>query len=113
MDDVFAETFGAGPGPGAPVMLLAALWRSSTELAGYSQQDAHEAFVALRNGLHATARGSTQTSCNCVVHEAFGGTLQSTIVCGKCGNETRTGDPMLDVPLVVRGEETLAGCLRR
>jgi ubiquitin carboxyl-terminal hydrolase 22/27/51 len=113
MDELFAEVYSGAGTAYAPTSLLTTMWKSSTELAGYSQQDAHEALVSLRQGIHSSTRGSTQTACNCVVHDAFGGMLQSSVRCVKCGNVTQTVDPILDIPLEVRGEDNLAGCLRR
>jgi ubiquitin carboxyl-terminal hydrolase 22/27/51 len=100
------------------VSFLHAMWKSSTELAGYSQQDAHEFFIALLNQIHATTRGSTAITCVCIVHSTFAGSLQSDVKCGKCGNVVPTVDPVLDISLELRAEKaseeiTLASCLRR
>jgi ubiquitin carboxyl-terminal hydrolase 22/27/51 len=113
LDELFSEAFSGAGTPFAPTGFLTTMWRASAELAGYSQQDAHEAFVSVRHGLHASARGSTQSSCNCIVHDAFGGMLQSNVRCAKCATVTQTLDPIMDVPLEVRGEDTLAACLRK
>ena len=96
---------------------------SNAELSGYAQQDAHEFFIFALNQIHSTSRGSTNVSCNCIIHSAFAGQLQSDVRCERCGNVTTTVDPMLDVSLELRGkgsselitagENTLAGCLRR
>lgn len=104
--------------PFGPTALLAATWRGSAALAGYAPRDAHETFIGALNALHAGSRGSTNVSCNCVVHTAFAGALQSDVRCGaaRCGSVRTTVDPMLDVSLEIAGGEdgeTLAGCLRR
>jgi ubiquitin carboxyl-terminal hydrolase 22/27/51 len=122
MDEIFSEVFSGTSAPYAPTSFLATMWRSAAELAGYQQQDAHECFISLRHGLHTTARGSTQSACNCVMHEAFGGMLQSSVTCGKCGNTTSTMDPVQDFSLEIQAspdekkekdkkERTLADCL--
>jgi ubiquitin carboxyl-terminal hydrolase 22/27/51 len=108
--------------PYGPTSFLATSWRVSTaELSGYAQQDAHEFFIFALNQIHSTSRGSTNVSCNCIIHSTFAGQLQSDVRCERCGNVTTTVDPMSDVSLelkgktgeVVSGENTLEGCLRR
>jgi ubiquitin carboxyl-terminal hydrolase 22/27/51 len=106
--------------PYGPLTFLATTWRASSELAGYAQQDAHEFFITALNQIHATCRGSTNVSCNCIIHNTFSGQLQSEVKCERCGNVTTTVDPMLDISLELEGEDsesgvenTLASCLRR
>ncbi|OMJ08688.1 Ubiquitin carboxyl-terminal hydrolase nonstop [Smittium culicis] len=38
-------------------------------------------------------------TCSCVVHQTFGGILQSTVVCNDCGNVSVAYDPVLDLSL--------------
>lgn len=107
--------------PYGPVNFLATTWRASAELAGYAQQDAHEFFISALNQIHSTCRGSTNVSCNCIIHSTFAGLLQSEVKCERCGTVTSTVDPMLDISLelegkggkVASGENSLAACLRR
>ncbi|KAF7344818.1 Ubiquitin carboxyl-terminal hydrolase [Mycena venus] len=121
MDRLFAEIFSGESTPYGPITFLVTTWRKSAELAGYQQQDAHEFFISTLNHIHSTSRGSTNVSCNCIVHSTFGGQLQSDVVCERCGNVTSTVDPMLDISLELRGkaseavssENTLTGCLKR
>ncbi|KAF8193930.1 hypothetical protein K438DRAFT_1828278 [Mycena galopus ATCC 62051] len=121
MDKLFAEIFSDEPTAYGPITFLATTWRKSTELAGYQQQDAHEFFISTLNHIHSTSRGSTNVSCNCIIHSTFAGQLQSDVVCERCGNVTSTVDPMLDISLELRGkagetvsaENTLTGCLKR
>jgi len=121
MDKLFAEIYSYDTTPFGPVTFLATTWRASSELSGYAQQDAHEFFISALNQIHITSRGSTNVSCNCVIHSTFAGQLQSDVKCERCGNVTSTVDPMLDISLelkgkggeVVSGENTLAACLRR
>jgi ubiquitin carboxyl-terminal hydrolase 22/27/51 len=90
-------------------------------MAGYAQRDAHECLIGLLQALHSSSRGSTNVSCNCIIHAAFAGAMQSDVRCARCGNVTSTVDPMLDVSLELKPslgtpagtELTLAGCLRR
>jgi ubiquitin carboxyl-terminal hydrolase 22/27/51 len=100
--------------PFGPTGLLAATWRTGGGVSGYAQHDAHECFIALINALHAPPRGSPDAPCACVVHTAFGGTLQSEVRCGRCANPSRTTEASLDVSLGLGdGADTLAGCLAR
>ncbi|KAI5995829.1 hypothetical protein F5J12DRAFT_907170 [Pisolithus orientalis] len=118
MDGLFTEIYSSSTTPFGPTSFLATTWKVSAEMSGYAQQDAHEFFITALNQIHGTCRGSTNISCNCIVHQTFAGQLQSEVTCERCGNVTRTVDPMLDISLELRDpgiekEITLAGCLRR
>ncbi|KAJ7922392.1 hypothetical protein B0H13DRAFT_1983023 [Mycena leptocephala] len=121
MDKLFTEIFSDESTAYGPINFLVTTWRKSAELAGYQQQDAHEFFISTLNHIHSTSRGSTNVSCNCIIHSTFAGQLQSDVVCERCGNVTSTVDPMLDISLELRGkagevmsgENTLTGCLKR
>lgn len=102
-----------------PTSILRTLYTTSPSMmsAQQAQHDSHEMLLALLSALHSSSRGNTATGCNCIVHGTFGGVLQSSVECGKCGNVNVVKDPMLDISLeltAVKGEkETLEGCLRR
>ena len=117
LDKLFSEIYSGETVPYGPISFLATTWRASSELAGYAQQDAHELFITALNQIHATSRGSTNVSCNCIIHTTFLGQLQSEVKCERCGNVTSTVDPMLDISLEVEGDKdtdaTLGSCLRR
>ncbi|KAJ7503328.1 hypothetical protein B0H11DRAFT_1975258 [Mycena galericulata] len=117
MDKLFTEIFSDEPTAYGPINFLVSTWRKSAELQGYAQQDAHEFFISTLNHIHSNCRGSTNVSCNCIIHSTFAGQLQSDVVCERCGNTTTTVDPMLDISLelksVVSGDNTLAACLKR
>ncbi|TFK34607.1 cysteine proteinase [Crucibulum laeve] len=121
MDKLFSEIFSDDMNPYGPISLLATTWKASAELSGYAQQDAHEFFMSALNQIHSTSRGSTNVSCNCIIHSTFAGQLESDVKCERCGNVTTTVDPMLDISLelkgkggeIASGENTLAACLRR
>ncbi|KAF8629978.1 hypothetical protein AX17_005543 [Amanita inopinata Kibby_2008] len=121
MDKLFTEIYSEDSTPYGPHTFLATTWRASTELSGYAQQDAHEFFISTLNQIHSTSRGSTEVSCNCIIHSTFAGQLQSDVKCERCGNITSTVDPMLDISLelkgkggeILPGENSLAACLRR
>ncbi|OJA12768.1 hypothetical protein AZE42_07914 [Rhizopogon vesiculosus] len=120
MDNLFTEIYSPTNTPYGPTSFLATTWKVSAEMSGYAQQDAHEFFIAALNQIHGTCRGSTNISCNCIIHQTFAGQFQSDVTCEKCGNVTSTIDPMLDISLELRtksgeaaGDNTLASCLRR
>ncbi|KAJ6524236.1 hypothetical protein DFH09DRAFT_1264332 [Mycena vulgaris] len=121
MDKLFTEIFSEEPNAYGPITFLLSTWRKSTELSGYAQQDAHEFFISTLNHIHSNSRGSTNVSCNCIIHSTFAGQLQSDVVCERCGNVTSTVDPMLDISLELKGkagegasgENTLTACLKR
>ncbi|KAF8720618.1 hypothetical protein AX14_010860 [Amanita brunnescens Koide BX004] len=121
MDKLFTEIFSDDSTPYGPYTFLATTWRASSELAGYAQQDAHEFFISTLSQIHATSRGSTEVSCNCIIHSTFAGKLQSDVKCERCKTVTSTVDPILDISLELKGkggetasgENSLAACLRR
>ncbi|PWY88442.1 ubiquitin carboxyl-terminal hydrolase [Aspergillus heteromorphus CBS 117.55] len=89
----------------AALNLLLASWRSSPALAGYQQQDAHEYYQFLVDKLHSSAEGHREgheKGCPCFFHKTFYGKLRSSVTCDKCGNVTRTDDPMVDLSLDVQ-----------
>ncbi|KAF9072688.1 hypothetical protein BDP27DRAFT_1319811 [Rhodocollybia butyracea] len=123
MDKLYFEIYSDEPTPYGPVSFLATTWRKSQELAGYAQHDAHEFFITSLNHIHSNCKGSTNISCNCIVHSTFAGQLQSDVKCERCGNVTSTVDPILDVSLelkekVLRDDKgnpvlSLGACLRK
>ncbi|TBU33545.1 cysteine proteinase [Dichomitus squalens] len=119
MDKLYSEIYSENSTPYGPIDLLAKMWRVSSELSGYAQQDAHEFFITALNQIHATSRGSTSLQCICIIHSTFAGLLQSDVKCERCGKVADKTDPMLDISLELKGETgneqtlTLASCLRR
>eukprot|EP00842_Homolaphlyctis_polyrhiza_P002241 jgi/Hompol1/3017/HPOL_003090-RA len=123
MDSLFRNFYdGKSTTPYGPSSFLYAMWRSQKHLAGYQQQDAHEFFISVLNELHnnctASLNGthpsnshtnsnkhsiqSTSGQCKCIIHQVFGGVLQSDVTCLKCGNVTTACDPILDISLDIR-----------
>ncbi|KAK0222878.1 hypothetical protein EDD85DRAFT_860078 [Armillaria nabsnona] len=113
MDKLFTEIYSVETAPYGPSSFLATTWTKSPELAGYAQHDAHEFFISVLNHIHSNSRGSTNVSCNCIIHSTFAGQLQSDVKCERCNNVTSTSDPMLDISLELKDETTLHGCLKR
>ncbi|KAL4791199.1 hypothetical protein BDV19DRAFT_313846 [Aspergillus venezuelensis] len=89
----------------AALNLLLASWRASPTLAGYQQQDAHEYYQFLVDKLHTSAEphgDSHEKGCSCFFHRTFYGKLRSSVTCDKCGNVTKTEDPIVDLSLDVQ-----------
>uniref|UniRef100_A0A0W0F2P4 Ubiquitin carboxyl-terminal hydrolase n=1 Tax=Moniliophthora roreri TaxID=221103 RepID=A0A0W0F2P4_MONRR len=120
MDKLFSEVYSEDTTPYGPMTFLTTTWQKSPELSGYAQQDAHEFFCSALNNIHSSSKGSTNISCNCIIHSTFSGSLQSDVTCERCGNVTSTVDPIFDISLEMKekgdsasGENTLGACLRR
>ncbi|KAJ2813368.1 hypothetical protein H4S07_000743 [Coemansia furcata] len=100
--DAAVQALHGGSGEGrafAPVRLLRSLWAARGDVAGAGQQDAHECLVAVLDALHLAMAAPGESPCGCLVHTAFAGVLQSAVTCARCGNTTRSLDPMLDISL--------------
>jgi ubiquitin carboxyl-terminal hydrolase 22/27/51 len=121
------QIFSDESSPYGPISFLPILWKaaggSSALSEGYAQHDAHEIFLACLSQIHSDSKGSTNVSCNCVIHSTFSGRLSSEVKCGKasCGHLSTKVDPMFDISLELRGkggkddgsENTLTACLRK
>jgi ubiquitin carboxyl-terminal hydrolase 22/27/51 len=112
VDSLFSRMYNGKKKPFCPSDLLYSVWKSSAEMAGYEQQDAHEFLICLRTCLHQSL-GGQQFNCNCIIHQLFAGVLQSDVICTMCGKKTETYDPFLDLSLDITPESTsLSGCLQ-
>ncbi len=141
VDRFFSEMFSASQLPFACNELLCAVWQHSDHLAGYDQQDAHEFFISLLNGLHAhsaafaaaaaaalaTGGGASTAAapgapagggrCSCVAHQSFGSLLRSECTCSSCGHVSTSVEPCLDLSLQIPegvregGAVSLESCL--
>ncbi|SCU82450.1 LADA_0C05380g1_1 [Lachancea dasiensis] len=99
--------------------LLSCAWKIDKNLAGYSQQDAHEFWQFFLNQLHSDHTRISKNSptkvghCNCIAHSAFQGTLRSTIICADCHEgSNNTFDPMMDLSLEIKNKFNLVECLQ-
>ncbi|MCJ1250273.1 hypothetical protein MMC30_007499 [Trapelia coarctata] len=91
----------------APLDLLFRSWKNNKDLAGYDQQDAHEYFQSLLDHLHRSVWCEEDVipgnkACNCLYHQTFAGSIQSTVTCTNCRNVSTTEDPISDLSLDLR-----------
>lgn len=103
-NSLFFEMYSGTPTQVAPYKLLFAVWQHSKHLAGYSQQDAHEFFIALLDGLHEHLGGKQAAPAdrNSIIQRIFTGALQSDVTCTSCEAVSTTLDPFWDISLDVR-----------
>ncbi|XP_050364368.1 ubiquitin C-terminal hydrolase 22 [Argentina anserina] len=129
LDGIFSAVYsgGADRTPYSPAQFLYSWWQHSENLASYEQQDAHEFFISVLDGIHereSKTRNQTRDSgdCQCITHRVFSGQLRSDVTCMTCGFTSTTYDPCLDISLdlgsnkpVKRNDSssssTLVGCL--
>ncbi|KAG0035190.1 hypothetical protein BGZ82_005377 [Podila clonocystis] len=102
MDQLFTQFYSGTKTPYGPCSFLHTMWMSSSELAGYAQQDAHEFFISALNQIHAKSPNTKLHHCSCVIHKTFAGVLQSDVTCLNCANVTSAFDPILDISLDLR-----------
>jgi ubiquitin carboxyl-terminal hydrolase 22/27/51 len=102
MNNIFHEAYSGQRAQLSPHKLLYAVWQHSKHLAGYAQQDAHEFFIALLDGMHTHLGGKGGLSCDCIIHRIFTGALQSDVTCTKCESVSTTIDQFMDVSLDIR-----------
>ena len=112
MDDVFAAFYGGDHTPYGPQSILTSVWRHADRLSGYKQQDAHELYMSMLDGLHhyteqgagtrtagQTGPGGVPVMCPCIIHTVYGGLLRSDVQCGTCQTVSTTHEPMFDISL--------------
>ena len=110
VDDVFAAFYSGDHSPFGPQRILLSMWTHAEHLAGYAQQDAHELYMSLLDGLHHYTRSAEQLQqqqqqsasgapplCSCVVHTIYGGQLRSDVQCSTCQTVSTAIDPMFDI----------------
>lgn len=102
ISNLFFEMYSGLPTHVAPYNMLYGVWQRSEHLAGYSQQDAHEFFIALLDGLHEHLGGKADVGCDSIIHRIFTGALQSDVTCASCSAVSTTIDPFWDISLDIR-----------
>ncbi|KAJ3218319.1 hypothetical protein HDU67_006091 [Dinochytrium kinnereticum] len=107
LDNLYAQFYSGQSTPYGPTSFLYSMWKSNAALAAYAQQDSHEFFMSVLNLVHNSCSGllehnQNSTSCKCIIHTVFAGSLQSDVTCQKCHNITTTHDPIFDLSLTIR-----------
>ena len=93
------ELFSGYKKPFNPHCFLYAMWNAAGHLAGYSQQDAHEFLMAVLNAMSMPPYNIADLVCK--------GTLQSNVLCMKCGNRSSVQEPFLDISLHLKAHHEL------
>ncbi|SCU87664.1 LAFA_0E08086g1_1 [Lachancea sp. 'fantastica'] len=125
LDTVIANFYGPSSESSFPsqqkgfIDLLLCSWNANKNLAGYSQQDAHEFLQFFLNQLHSDYVRINKNAvikpefCKCIAHSAFQGTLRSSIICTECHDGSNIKfDPMMDLSLDINNKTTLIECLQ-
>ncbi|KAK9130590.1 hypothetical protein Sjap_011077 [Stephania japonica] len=105
MDAVFCAVFSGDRTPYSPARFLYSWWQHAANLASYEQQDAHEFFISMLDGIHENVerdQGNSQNQGNadcCIAHRVFSGILRSDVTCTICGFTSTTYDPCVDFSL--------------
>ncbi|KAJ2718716.1 hypothetical protein GGI07_005622 [Coemansia sp. Benny D115] len=102
----------------APKLIVARLKQVAKHMRVGRQEDSHEFLRLLvdsfqRALLHgvdpATDRRIQETT---LVHQVFGGYLQSQVKCGRCNHESNTFEPLLDISLDIPNASSISKALR-
>lgn len=105
LDAVYSAVFSGDPTPYSPAKFLYSWWQHASNLASYEQQDAHEFFISMLDGIHEKLDEDEQKppiqgseDC-CIAHRVFSGILRSDVTCINCGFTSTTYDPCIDISL--------------
>ncbi|XP_027331328.1 ubiquitin carboxyl-terminal hydrolase 22-like isoform X2 [Abrus precatorius] len=103
MDAMFSSVFSGDRSPYSPARFLYSWWQHAANLASYEQQDAHEFFISMLDGIHEKVeRDRRKPHSNgdcCIAHRVFSGILRSDVMCMACGFTSTTYDPCIDISL--------------
>ncbi|CAN0901143.1 Translocase of chloroplast 90, chloroplastic [Linum grandiflorum] len=105
MDAMFSAVFSGDRNPYSPAKFLYSWWQHASNLASYEQQDAHEFFISMLDGIHENVErdgSKPQTPGSgdcCIAHRVFSGILRSDVMCMACGFTSTTYDPCVDISL--------------
>ncbi|KAK9055120.1 hypothetical protein SSX86_026202 [Deinandra increscens subsp. villosa] len=104
-DALFSAVFSGDRKPYSPAKFLYSWWQHAGNLASYEQQDAHEFFISMLDGIHEKVdkderKPHSQGSGDCcIAHRVFSGILRSDVMCTACGFTSTTYDPCVDISL--------------
>ncbi|KAL6554567.1 hypothetical protein OROHE_007590 [Orobanche hederae] len=105
LDAIFSAVFSPERVPYSPAKFLYSWWQHASNLASYEQQDAHEFFISMLDGIHEKMlkdrrKPHIQGSGDCcIAHRVFSGILRSDVMCTSCGFTSTTYDPCVDISL--------------
>ncbi|XP_019440783.1 PREDICTED: ubiquitin carboxyl-terminal hydrolase 22-like [Lupinus angustifolius] len=105
MDAMFSAIFSGDRAPYSPAKFLYSWWQHAANLASYEQQDAHEFFISMLDGIHEKVEKdrckphSEGSGDCCIAHRVFSGILRSDVMCMACGFTSTTYDPCIDISL--------------
>ncbi|KAK3435797.1 hypothetical protein EUGRSUZ_C00512 [Eucalyptus grandis] len=94
MDAMFSVVFLGERMPYSPAKFLYK-WQHAANLASYEQQDAHEFFISMLDGIHEKVDKDRRR----LQSQVFSGILRSNVMCMACGFTSTTYDPCLDISL--------------
>ncbi|CAI2161553.1 2980_t:CDS:1 [Funneliformis geosporum] len=110
IDNLFQEFHSGEKKPYPPCSFLQSMWLSSKHLAGYSEQDAHEFYLAAIDKMHGDSHETKHQglnaniqNCGCIMHKTFGGCFQYRRKCSQCGMFSDREEHMVDWQLHLRG----------
>lgn len=107
LDDIITDFYGTEKHEGyGAVHMLQGCWKNGGNLAGYSQQDAHEFLGFILNSLHEANTEEEEKKdakdCECVVHQTFAGMMRSTVTCSTCKTVNSTSEAFMDLSLDIK-----------
>jgi len=110
MDKLVEECFQGSKTAFSPHSFLFGMWKSSQNLAGYEQHDAHECFISVLDQLQDACKNDLAESGRhntAILKRLFQGIMRSDVTCLECGTSSFTKDPFLDISLDL-SQEALA-----
>lgn len=104
LDATFSAVFSGDRMPYSPARFLYSWWQHASNLASYEQQDAHEFFISVLDGIHEKVKDELKPQRHgnrdcCIAHRIFSGILRSDVMCSVCGFTSTTYDPCVDISL--------------
>ncbi|KAF5934893.1 hypothetical protein HYC85_026022 [Camellia sinensis] len=105
MDAMYSAVFSGDRKPYSPAKFLYSWWQHAANLASYEQQDAHEIFISMLDGIHEKVEKDKRKPHSqgngdcCIAHRVFCGILRSDVMCTACGFTSTTYDPCVDISL--------------
>nr|XP_010913339.1 ubiquitin C-terminal hydrolase 22 isoform X2 [Elaeis guineensis] len=104
LDAMYSAVFAGDRKPFSPAKFLHSWWQHASNLASYEQQDVHEFFISILDGIHEKEQDQCKPRSHgngdcCIAHKVFSGILRSDVTCTICGFTSTTYDPCVDISL--------------